>query len=841
MSIIGTITALFRLDTKEAETSAKRVSGVLGKELTGSLNNMSGSAGIAGRALSALGPAGIAVSATIGTVVASISYGVSALMEMGGRFTDLSRTTLISVEALQKLEAFGAPIGLSLETMTSASNKLTKSLGAGSAGTIDALKKLGLSMEALSGMTADQRLLTVSTALSSMTNPLEQSRTGVELLGKAWDAMKLSPESIEEGNAALANTVIVSAEAIAAGDALGDAWGLLWVNIKATAAEGAKGITGMLAGLVASTAEFIKQTNEGNELRAEATRISEERGGGSFGLAEITQADMDAAVKSLERRKELVAEIASEEAARAGYMLTVSERESKAAEKLAADQKKASEAAQKHSEEMVKVWAKLNSSAQDHVKFITQGASAFEDMATAAERTAAATRSTLPTDRNSPFFASHEVSKAGTTPPKFLGFDTKGMDFSGARELEARLKAEEAATEASAQFSQSLADAAHLLESFDGALGDFGTSLAQGSAAGSAMGKGLEEMRIKGHEMAGALELAAGAAAAFAAVMKATASGSTGSRIVGGAMAGGSAGSSLGSSIAGMAGIAGPIGSIVGAIGGAIIGGLVGFFRGRAITHLKEDIQRDIGVPISQGLAEAIKKSGLNAATFLDEIFGEAFAGGTGDVNRLAEEMGDLFSGIAQGALTAQEVKTELDQTLPMLLEHWDELDAVGLAAVDRLIDAMHQAGETSKELLMLERKRAGIIEATVEDLASLGITPEEAAALSAATGKGIQTEAQREATDLGVSNETLAAVAAAAGVEDVTKVSELLDSLGMTITELAAALNVVIPEGEGHPDPVSEAQVSTAENTKELTRLFGDFPRAVGIAVRDAFAAANG
>src|SRR5574341_643663 len=113
MGIIGTITALFRLDTREAETSAKRVSGVLNKELTSSLQNMSGSAGVAGKVLAALGPAGLAVAGTVGAVAAAVSFAAKELVSMGGRFTDLSRQFRIGTDELQRLEAGGRGLGIS--------------------------------------------------------------------------------------------------------------------------------------------------------------------------------------------------------------------------------------------------------------------------------------------------------------------------------------------------------------------------------------------------------------------------------------------------------------------------------------------------------------------------------------------------------------------------------------------------------------------------------------------------------------------------------------------------------------------------------------------------------
>src|SRR5574341_1526361 len=245
MGIIGTITALFRLDTREAETSAKRVSGVLNKELTSSLQNMSGSAGVAGKALAALGPAGLAVAGTVGAVAAAVTFAAKELVSMGDKFTNLSRQFRIGTDELQRLEAGGRGLGISLESLANESRKLEKNLGGHGSGTVKAMEDLGLSYSKLAAMPADQRLIAVHQALAQIQDPLKQSALGAELLGKGFQVM--SQTDLAEFTREAQDAVIVSQDALKAGDALGDSWEKLKANSKALAAEGVAPLVGWLA------------------------------------------------------------------------------------------------------------------------------------------------------------------------------------------------------------------------------------------------------------------------------------------------------------------------------------------------------------------------------------------------------------------------------------------------------------------------------------------------------------------------------------------------------------------------------------------------------------------
>ena len=61
MATVGVLTALFKLDTRQAEAGAKRLKRSLGKNLEGSLSRMASRAGIAGEALASLGGTGFVV------------------------------------------------------------------------------------------------------------------------------------------------------------------------------------------------------------------------------------------------------------------------------------------------------------------------------------------------------------------------------------------------------------------------------------------------------------------------------------------------------------------------------------------------------------------------------------------------------------------------------------------------------------------------------------------------------------------------------------------------------------------------------------------------------------
>lgn len=170
----------------------------------------------------------------------------------------------------------------------------------------------------------------------------------------------------------------------------------------------------------------------------------------------------------------------------------------------------------------------------------------------------------------------------------------------------------------------------------------------------------------------------AGLASALAGFAQATSSKNPFAALIGGIGAGGALGETLGSSIGRLFGPLGQeLGATIGKIAGPIIGALVGLFRSlRKSTAQKVafDVGRDFGVSISEGLSKAIadasKTTGRQAATLLnlDKIIGEAGGVKEFGVDKAIRSTRDLFSLLAQGALSVQQVGKEFDALFGLIV-----------------------------------------------------------------------------------------------------------------------------------------------------------------------------
>lgn len=306
-------------------------------------------------------------------------------------------------------------------------------------------------------------------------------------------------------------------------------------------------------------------------------------------------------------------------------------------------------------------------------------------------------------------------------------------------------------------------------------------------------------------------------AAGIAAIANATAAGSTGQRALGGAMAGAGVGAQVG----------GPIGAAIGAAAGA----LVGFFRGRGAEQFKEDLEEAFEVPISEALSEAIKKSGQNAQLFIAEIFGEnLLLGIEGSADKFAEEIGDLFSVFEQGDISEPELIRALKESLPLLIENFDELGPVGEEQLERIISAADRFGIELEEIDAL--MQAAFAPDTVQDIMeAFGLTNEEVRKLEEQLGIKIQTDLQRMAATLGLSVDEMKALGKATEEEygvPLEDIDKLLEALGVSAEELAEALGVEVKGGnEDLNEELEETTDEMGRSADEAERLARALERA--------------
>ena len=789
---------------KKAGLVNKDVSG-LGKGFQKAANDLASFNPTAARATSLLGgfgAAGIAAGIGIGAVAAAVGFAVSSLVEMGDRLTNLSRVTGITTDALQRMEGFGRPLGISLEQISSASTKLEKSLGEGGKGVTAALKKLGLSMADLAGMDADKRLFTVAEALSRLNSPLDQASAGAALLGRAWADLRLDSKSIDEGKKSLEGLIIVSNDALKAGDNLGDAWGKLWANMKASAAEGSSGIVKALDSVVDSMSDLLEARAKAAAAQRTETSILEEQERlmrGAPGAAPWSGLSPSAAREQAEENIRITNFVA--------------ETQRKADEKRIADLKKIQAGQRELTDEEqreVDKLAKLHEkAAAEQIKEIARLSEAHAKAAgeawifwdAAYAKMAAETEATAVRIRDANAKAAAEAwefwdEAAQKIEQSRLEADidsaTNAFGAGGFSGDEAdREKRALRLTAAQNAYDESLRRGADVMQLFgDMADSEFGQIVGATFQADAAMKQfelGLEQID-SGDWFGGIISGISGVIGAFQALNKATAGGGV-KGTLGGALAGAKIGSSIGTMI--LPGIGTGIGAAVGAIGGAIAGIL------RTGPNIVRDAARDLGATIAQEMADAIKKSGKPIQLAVGQIFE---AGGFESVDRFAEEIGDIFSGLSRGEFGKPEAIAALEEAVPMLIANLQELGPAGEEQIQRIISAAQSMGVEFEGLS--ELIQGTFAPDTMESIAaSFGITNDQVRELSDLLGVQVQTDLERMASSVGLSVAEFEALGAA--VKDkfgipMDQIDELMASLGVGAGELAAALGVDVAAGAG-------------------------------------------
>ncbi|WP_332632030.1 hypothetical protein [Halalkalibacter flavus] len=105
------------------------------------------------------------------------------------RLLDLNSITGMSTDEIQRWEKVTKVAGVSSDAMTNASQKLTKSLdtmvNSGGKGA-ESLEALGLSVEEVANMNADERMNAITEALAGVEDKTERAKIGTDLLGGSW-------------------------------------------------------------------------------------------------------------------------------------------------------------------------------------------------------------------------------------------------------------------------------------------------------------------------------------------------------------------------------------------------------------------------------------------------------------------------------------------------------------------------------------------------------------------------------------------------------------------------------------------------------------------------------
>lgn len=175
-----------------------------------------------GKAAGKMSTAFTAASAAIRVPMLAMTKGFA---DSASEVADLSKKTGVAASSLSALGYAGKLSGVSLSDLGGALAKMNKNLGEQSA----AFSRLGLSFDQLRRMSTEEQFLAVADAINNIQDPAEKTAAAMGVFGKS--ATTLFP-LIDGGAASIRNMtsearkmgVVISDEAAAKGDALGDSF-----------------------------------------------------------------------------------------------------------------------------------------------------------------------------------------------------------------------------------------------------------------------------------------------------------------------------------------------------------------------------------------------------------------------------------------------------------------------------------------------------------------------------------------------------------------------------------------------------------------------------------------
>jgi hypothetical protein len=110
--------------------------------------------------------------------------------ETGNTLFRMSQRTGVQVEALSQLGYAAQQSGVEMETLENGIRKMQKALGAsGTPKSAAALASIGLSAQALSGMSADEQLKKIADGMNSIHDPTQRAAIAMDLFGKTGTTM----------------------------------------------------------------------------------------------------------------------------------------------------------------------------------------------------------------------------------------------------------------------------------------------------------------------------------------------------------------------------------------------------------------------------------------------------------------------------------------------------------------------------------------------------------------------------------------------------------------------------------------------------------------------------
>lgn len=176
---------------------------------------------------SGIGAIGKRVAAVGGVMAAGFFGAAKSFANVGGKLTDLSAQTKISVESLSALGYAAKQAGLDLSTVVVAVRGMQRLLydaGQGGKESAETLEALGLSLGQLQGLSVEEKFSKISAALASIDDDTTQAALAMKVFGKSGlQVLSMLGTVAKDIKRAKDLKLIISKEDAENADALGDA------------------------------------------------------------------------------------------------------------------------------------------------------------------------------------------------------------------------------------------------------------------------------------------------------------------------------------------------------------------------------------------------------------------------------------------------------------------------------------------------------------------------------------------------------------------------------------------------------------------------------------------
>jgi hypothetical protein len=240
--------------------------------------------------------------AGISVLIAKVAQLTGSLIQLGSELTDQAAQVGLTSENLQRLSQVTEMTGASQRDLINTLNKLNSAqakLVRGDATATKAFEDLGLSIEEVAGMDAEQMFIAVSRSLSKAGMAGEEYAAAIDLIGerslpKMREAMDaVASQGVDSMTKSLKSLTNENAQQL---DAMADGWKKFWQNRKRGAANA-----------IGSMSRRFTQSLFGTDVGAERVAENQEKAAKRAAEREKTLEEAKSKARQVNREKEAVA------------------------------------------------------------------------------------------------------------------------------------------------------------------------------------------------------------------------------------------------------------------------------------------------------------------------------------------------------------------------------------------------------------------------------------------------------------------------------------------------------------------------------------------------------